>query len=73
VASTLAYLPFRVVYVPTTWIGRVVAWLAAGYRTAPPLERALIFPSWAVLRGIFLMGCALAHVLHAGARRSLGH
>jgi hypothetical protein len=71
VASTLAYLPFRIVYVPTAWVGRVVAWLAEGYRTATTVERALIFPVWAVLRGLFLVGCALAHGLHAAARSSL--
>ena len=69
--SALAYLPFRVVYVPTAWVGRAVAWLAEGYRTATPLERMLIFPSWAVLRGVFITGCWLAHMLHGAARRSL--
>jgi hypothetical protein len=73
VVSALAYLPFRAVYVPTAWLGRVVAWLAQGYRTAPPLERMLILPSWAILRAVFILGCWLAHVLHAAARRSLGH
>jgi hypothetical protein len=69
--STLAFLPFRVVYVPTAWIGRAVAWLAEGYRTATALERMLIFPSWAVLRGVFIVGCGLAHMLHGAARRTL--
>ena len=69
--SALAYLPFRVVYVPTALVGRLVAWLAAGYRTASPLERALILPAWAVLRGVFLVGCALARVLHGVALRTL--
>ncbi len=69
--SMLAFLPFRVVHAPTAWVGRAVAWLAEGYRTAPPLERALIFPTWAVLRGLFIVGFVLAHVLHEGARRSL--
>ena len=69
--SALAYLPFRVVYVPKAWVGRAVAWLAEGYRTATPLERMLIFPSWAVLRGVFIVGCGLAHLLHGAARRSL--
>jgi hypothetical protein len=72
VAATLAYLPFRVVYLPTTWLGRVVAWLAQGYRTAPPLERALIFPTWALLRGLFIAGWAVSGVLHTAARHSLG-
>jgi hypothetical protein len=72
VASALAYLPFRVVYAPTVRVGRLVAWLAEGYRTAPALERMLIFPSWAVLRGVFIAGFGLAHVLHAAARRSVG-
>jgi hypothetical protein len=72
VASALAFLPFRVVHAPTAWVGRAVAWLAEGYRTAPPLERALIFPTWAVLRGLFIVGFLLAHLLHEGARRSLG-
>jgi hypothetical protein len=71
VVNALVYLPFRLVCAPTAWLGRVVAWLAAGYRTATPVERVLIFPSWAILRGLFLLGCGLAHVLHAAARRSL--
>jgi hypothetical protein len=71
VVSALAYLPFRVVYLPTAFVGRVVAWLAKGYRTGSPLERALILPAWAVLRGIFLVGCAAAHALHGGATRTL--
>jgi hypothetical protein len=71
VVSALAYLPFRVVYVPTAFVGRVVAWLADGYRTASSLERALIFPAWAVLRGVFLVGCAVANALHGVARRTL--
>jgi hypothetical protein len=65
VAFALALLPFRIVYVPTTWVGRAVVWLAEGYREASPLERVLIFPTWALLRGIFLVGCGLAHLLHA--------
>ena len=69
--SALAYLPFRVVYVPTAFVGRVVAWLAKGYRTASPLERVLILPPWAVLRGVFLVGCSLALALHGVAVRSL--
>jgi cobalamin biosynthesis protein CobD/CbiB len=69
--STLAYLPFRIVWRPTVWVGRVVAWLAEGYRTATPLERVLIFPSWAVLRGVFIAGWALSQLLHAAARRSV--
>jgi hypothetical protein len=69
--STLAYIPFRMVHVPTLWVGHVVAWLANGYRTAPPLERALIFPTWAALRGVFIVGFSLALLLHAGARRLL--
>ena len=67
----LAYLPFRVVMVPTKWVGRVVAWLAEGYRTASRLERVLIFPSWAVFRGVFIVGWTLAQLLHGVARRSL--
>jgi hypothetical protein len=71
VVSALAYLPFRVVYLPTAFVGRVVAWLARGYRTASPFERALIFPTWAVLRGVFIAGCSLAHALHGVAQRTL--
>lgn len=70
--SSLAYLPFRVVRAPTAWLGRVVASLAGDYRTAPPLERVLIFPTWALLRGLFIVGYVLANVLHGAARRSLG-
>jgi hypothetical protein len=70
-ASALAYLPFRIVYAPTRLVGYVVAWLAEGYRSAPLLERVLIFPSWAVLRGVFVVGWALSQLLHAAARRSL--
>jgi len=69
--TTLAYLPFRVVCVPTAWVGRVVVWLADGYRRASPLERLLILPSWAVLRAVFIVGWGLAHLLHSAARRSL--
>ncbi len=72
-ASTLAYLPFRVVRAPTAGLGRIVAWLAEGYRTAAPLERALIFPTWAILRSLFIVGYVLASLLHGAARRSLGH
>jgi hypothetical protein len=71
VLSALAYLTFRVVYVPTAWVGRAVAWLAEGYRRGTPVERMLIFPSWAFLRGMFIVGCGLAHTLHGAARRSL--
>lgn len=71
--SALAYLPFRIVYVPTTWVGRVVAWLAEGYRTAPPVERLLILPSWAFFRAVFIVGSTLAHALHDAASRALGH
>jgi hypothetical protein len=69
--TTLAYLPFRIVWRPTVCVGHVVAWLAEGYRTATPIERALIFPSWAVLRGVFIAGWALATVLHTAAQRSV--
>lgn len=67
--TTLAYLPFRVVYAPTKVVGRVVAWLAEGYRSATLIERVLIFPSWAVLRGLFIVGWSFALVLHAAAHR----
>ena len=70
--TTLAYLPFRVVCVPTVCLGRVVIWLADGYRTASPLERLLILPSWAVFRGMFIVGLTLANLLHGAADRSLG-
>jgi hypothetical protein len=69
--ATLAYLPFRIVYAPTKLVGSVVAWLAEGYRSAPLLERVLIFPSWAVLRGVFIVGWNLSNVLHSVARRSV--
>lgn len=69
--ATLAYLPFRVVYAPTKLVGRIVAWLAEGYRSAPPFERLLIFPSWAVLRGVFILGWRLSLTLHTAARRSV--
>jgi hypothetical protein len=70
--ATLAYLPFRVVCVPTALVGRVAVWLADGYRTASQLERLLILPSWALFRGMFIFGWTLSHVLHWAARRSLG-
>jgi hypothetical protein len=69
--TTLAYLPFRIVWTPTVWVGRVVAWLAEGYRTATLVERVLIFPSWAVLRGVFIVGWGLSTLLHAAARRTV--
>lgn len=68
-ALALAYLPFRLVYVPTERIGRVVAWLASGYREAPPLERLLILPSWLVFRALFLAGYGVSVALHALAYR----
>ena len=70
--TTLAYLPFRVVCVPTACLGRVVAWLADGYRTASQFERLLILPSWAVCRCMFIVGWTLARLLHRAADRSLG-
>jgi hypothetical protein len=70
-AAALAYLPLRVVVAPTQLVGRVVVWLAEGYRSAPPLERVLILPSWAVLRGAFILGWTLSLALHAAARRSV--
>ena len=69
--SELAYLPFRIVYAPTKLVGYVVAWLAEGYRSATLVERVLIFPSWAVLRGVFIVGWGLSQMLHAAARRSV--
>jgi len=72
VVTTLAYLPFRIVWTPTVWVGHAVAWLAEGYRTATAIERALIFPSWAVLRGVFIVGWTLSRALHAAARRTVG-
>lgn len=69
--ETLAYLPFRIVWRPTVLVGRVVAWLAEGYRTATAVERVLIFPSWAILRGVFIVGWRLATVLHAAARHTV--
>jgi hypothetical protein len=69
--SALAYLPFRLVYAPTVSVGRVVAWLAAAYRNASPFERVLILPAWAALRGVFIVGCGLAHLLYGAARGSL--
>ena len=72
-ASTLAYLPFLIVYAPTKLVGRVVAWLAEGYRSAPRFERILIFPSWALLRVVFLAGWSLSQMLHAAAQRSVKH
>jgi hypothetical protein len=71
VVSVLAYLPFRVVYAPTALVGRVVVWLAQGYRTGSALERVLIFPSWAVLRGVFIAGWTLSQLLHRVALRAL--
>ena len=65
--SSLAYLPFRLIYVPTALLGRAAAWLARGYRTASALERLLILPSWAMLRGLSILGCGLARVLYPEA------
>jgi hypothetical protein len=49
----------------------VVVWLAEGYRSAPLLERVLIFPSWAVFRGLFILGWSFSLALHAVARRAV--
>jgi hypothetical protein len=66
--SNAARFLFRIVYAPTMAVGRVVAWLAAGYRQGTALERALIFPSWLVLRVAFLAGFALLLTLDGAAR-----
>jgi hypothetical protein len=72
VAPSLAFLPFRIVYLPTTWVGRAVAWLAQGYREAPTaFERLMILPTWAVLRVVFLMAFGLSQLLHAAGLRAL--
>ena len=68
--AAFAGVLFTLVFHVTRLVGRAVAWLAAGYREAPPVERALIFPSWLVLRGAFLAGHALSLTLHAAARPS---
>jgi hypothetical protein len=49
----------------------VVAWLAEGYREGTPVEQVLILPSWAILRGVFIVGLVLSQRLHGVARRSL--
>jgi hypothetical protein len=49
----------------------VVAWLAAGYQTASAFERVLIFPSWAILRGLFIVGYRISHVLYFAAYYAL--
>jgi hypothetical protein len=69
--TTLVYLPFRIIWTPTVWIGHVVAWLAEGYRMGTSIERVLIFPSWAILRGLFIVGWVLANLLHNAARRTV--
>src|SRR5262245_64912267 len=69
--TTLAYLPFRVVCVPTALLGRVVAWLADGYRTASRPERLLILPSWAIFRGMFIVGWRSEE--HTSELQSLRH
>ena len=59
--TTLAYLPFRVVYAPTKLVGRVVAWLAEGYRSAPLR-----------CRGHYSRRArSVSLVLHAAARRAV--
>jgi len=58
---------FRAVWAPTKAIGHVVAWLAEGYRAGTPIERMLIWPSWAVLRGLFLVGWKITNMLHVPA------
>jgi len=71
--ATLAYLPFRVVYAPTRWVGRVVAWLAQGYREGTSVEQVLILPSWAILRGAFIRGwCSPSCSTASRAVRSSG-
>jgi hypothetical protein len=66
--SSGARFLFRIVYAPTMAVGRVVAWLAAGYRQGTALERLLIFPSWLVLRVAFMVGFALLLTLDMAAR-----
>jgi hypothetical protein len=45
-------------------IGRMQAWLAQGYREGTPVERALIFPSWAVFRALFIALLAIVEARH---------
>lgn len=41
---------WRVAFKVHEILGRPTAWLAAGYREGTPLERACIWPAWAVAR-----------------------
>jgi hypothetical protein len=45
-------------------IGHVQAWLAQGYREGTAIERALIFPSWAVFRGLFIALLTVVEARH---------
>lgn len=46
---------YRVLILPTLQLGKVQAWLAEGYREGTLVERASIFPVWAVCRMSFLV------------------
>jgi hypothetical protein len=45
---------FRMLWPTTHLLGRVQAWLAAGFREGTILERLLIFPAWLVFRVLFV-------------------
>lgn len=45
---------FRILWPPTHALGRVQAWLAAGFREGNLLERLLIFPAWLIFRVLFV-------------------
>ena len=54
---------FQILWPPTHALGRVQAWLAAGFREGTVLERILIFPSWLVFRLLFVALFSLCEVI----------
>jgi len=54
---------FQILWPPTHALGRVQAWLAAGFREGTVLERILIFPAWLVFRLLFVALFSLCEVI----------
>jgi len=53
--SEARVVAFRLLAAVAMLLGRVQAWLAEGYREGTLLERASIFPLWALFRVSFLV------------------
>lgn len=51
----MARLAYRLLIRPTLALGELQAWLAEGWRQGTAAERVLIWPSWRVVRTVFVV------------------